>query len=175
MEGAGAQRVEVERVDGSSNEKSVSTSTSKRSLFSVNSLLTLTAIAAGATHGYCDSQGMPISGNASNETILTYGPTALRAGVSGIKGAFVGAVGGSTFGGIIGGAAGSTLGETRTGDPSIKGAIGGGALGAGLVGASGLAAGGALAGTLGAFKGGLQTLVGYGVGYIAGAIAHQFQ
>jgi len=106
-------------------------------------------------HGICDAKGIPIT-QPHLESMLTFGPAILR----GICGIYNGAVIGSTGGAIVGGALGANLTERMAG--IIIGAGGGAATGAAL--------GAATIGTLSTVKGGLQTLIGYGGGYILGSV-----
>jgi hypothetical protein len=114
-------------------------------------LLSMLALGAGAYHGYCSAQGIPMQSE-SLHNFVAYGPTALRAAYSAIGPALLGFVGG--------GAGGAAAG--RTGIESLV--LGGGGAAVGTLG------GAAIGGAVGAIKGGLQTIVGYGIGYVAGKI-----
>ena len=106
--------------------------------------LTIGSLGAGAYHGFCDAQGLPFE-NQNIEYALTYAPTIIRSGVGTVKGGLIGLIGGGILGNEVGAVKGGFLGAGF-------GSVGCGILGAGV----------------GAVKGGIQTLIGYGIGYTAG-------
>lgn len=117
--------------------------------------LSLVALAAGGYHGYCDAQGIPFQ-KENAELLLTYGPAILRGSVNGIKTGL--------FGLVTGGAAGAIVGSDISNN--LRGVL----VGAGVGTAVTATALGSVGFGLGAVKGGFQTLVGYGMGYLAGYI-----
>jgi hypothetical protein len=119
--------------------------------------LSITSLSAGVYHGFCDAKKIPII--YSSEKILTYAPTILRAGFGGVVGGLAGLVGG----GILGVKELSKEGDSNTkviGKGIISSAVGGvSAAGVGVVG--------------GGARGAIQTLFGYGLGYLSGALLDQ--
>ena len=111
-------------------------------------VLTLGTLVAGGYHGFCDAQGMPFD-PAGLENALTWGPMAVRGVYAGSIGAIAGIIGGAAVG----------ANESRYMPPIGKYAAGGSLVG------------GAIGGTFGAALAGFQTLIGYGAGYIVGALA----
>ncbi len=121
-----------------------------------NLLLGAVSIGAGAYHGYCDAKGIPFDSK-SLEHALTWGPTIIRGAVGAVKEGLVGFISGGAIGGTLGAENSDKLSKIIAG--SGFGAIAGTAICAGV------------GGTVGAVKGGVQTLIGYGIGYLTGAIA----
>ena len=106
-------------------------------------MLTVGSLGAGAYHGYMDASGNHLSD--SLETTLTWAPAAAGAVTAGLGGLITGAAGGAAVGKVM----------------ADKGAMGAAAGGVG----------GAMIGTAwgGGYRG-VQTLVGYGIGYMVGAL-----
>lgn len=113
--------------------------------------LSMVALGAGAYHGYCTAQGIPINSEKIHWAV-TYGPTVLKTTVYGAIAGLVGLVGG--------GAIGATSGWCDSALERLAKGAGGAAVGT-VAGATLGAAGGAISGAV-------QTLIGYGVGYAAG-------
>lgn len=107
----------------------------------LGTLLSVASYAAGGYHGFMDAQGNPMPEKL--EDTLTYVPAAAGAVFGGI-------------GSLIGGAA---VGISVVDRNFLTGGIAGGAAGA-VVGAG-----------FGGLYRGFQTLVGYGVGYLVGALS----
>ena len=128
----------------------------------LKSVLGYASLGAGAIHGFYDAQGTPLP-QENLEFALTYGPAIVR-------GAFAGllfGVPGLAVGGLLGGVAGLESSNYKSNNLEVAargtgGAIGGSILTAGIFG--GVASG------YGAVKGGCQTVVGYGVGYLLGSV-----
>lgn len=137
--------------------------------------LGLVASACGLYHGFCDAKNIPFD-SAVTETLLTYGPVMLAAGIPAVAGA--GTVG--TIGGVVGGFVGHSVAEDNadrlehddsgnfqrglektlgTVGGTIVGGVGGAIVGAGV---------GAVSG--GAIKTGLQTTAAYVAGYVIGTV-----
>jgi len=120
----------------------------------VNLFLGLASVGAGAYHGYCDAQGIPLP-KENLEWALTYGPAIVRGSLGAVFGGIAGLVAGGVGGGVIG------AGVSRR---SVYGAVAGASGGA----VAGTVLGAGLGGGLCAAVGAVQTLVGYGIGYLAG-------
>lgn len=114
-------------------------------------ILGIASVGAGAYHGYCDAKNIPLT-QENLEWNLTYVPTIVQGVIGAVNFGLVGLMGG----GIIGGVKGNKLSTKLLG--AGGGAIAGTALGAGV--------GGVFGGGIGA----LQTLIGYGAGYLTGKI-----
>src|SRR3989338_10895897 len=113
-----------------------------------HSLSTVIALGAGAYHGYCDAQHIPIDGNL--EHALTYWPATFEGALAAIDFGCVGLKTGGDWG---------CEASPWKDHPALRTAkiAGGATLGTG----AGLVSGAAI----GFAYGGIQTLVGYGLGY----------
>ena len=80
--------------------------------------LGVASVGAGAYHGFCDAQGIPLP-KENLEWALTYAPAIVQGGLNAIRGGLVGLVGGGAAGGPGGAAAGIVLGA------GFGGAVGG--------------------------------------------------
>jgi hypothetical protein len=118
-----------------------------------NLFLGLASVGAGAYLGYCNARGIPID-QENLHNALKYGPTLIRGAHGGVVGGLLGA----GVGGYLGGTSGYGSSALEKIAKGTGGAVAGGALGA------------TAGGTIGAAVGGIQTLVGYCIGYMAGAI-----
>lgn len=116
--------------------------------------LDLASLGAGAYHGYCDAQGIPLKHTL--EQTLTYGPTIVQT-------ALAGAVGGSLMGLLC-------LTKDFTSFGNFNDKIFTKLTKKAGVTALGIVSGTAIAGTFGGAKGAVQTTVGYGLGYLAGHV-----
>ncbi len=134
--------------DSSSGKKSPAGS-------AANFLLSVGSFGAGAYHGFCDAQDIPLP-RENLEFALTWGPTIVRGTNGVLAGGLVGLVGGAAAGGSAGGAHSDRVSDVVAG--AGLGAAGGAVVGAGVF------------GTIGAVVGGVQTLLGYGLGYVSGAV-----
>ncbi len=101
----------------------------------------IVSLGVGAYHGYMDAQGIPYS-KENLEWWLTYGPAAVQGGAGAVIGGFLGLAAG------VQPATGSLPAVVIL--PPIGTAIGAG---------------------VGSVKGGLETLIGYGLGYVVGYLA----
>ncbi len=109
----------------------------------LSTILSLGSLGAGGYHGYMDAMGNPLSERL--ETTLTWAPAVAGAAVSGIAGLLECAEGGSMI-------------RKDEADDGTMGPVAG-------------AVSGAMFGTAwGVGYRGVQTLVGYGIGYMVGAI-----
>ena len=120
----------------------------------LNGYLNLGSLGAGAVHGFCDAQGIPLGENI--EFLLTYLPATVRGGLGVLKGG----LGGLLFGAALNVSEGLYT-EEETKDIVKKGIKGG------LI---GTIAGSFIYGGKGVIVGGTQTLVGYGLGYVSGRL-----
>jgi outer membrane lipoprotein SlyB len=145
------------------------TETNKKNKGIISFFLDIASIGAGAYHGYCNAQGIPIT-KEHLESALVYGPALVRGTLT----AIVGGVAGLVLGGVSGAKIDSKLTRTEQIDRYVFHVkrlnslekIGNVTKRAGIGGVAGIA----LGGISGAAIGGVQTLVGYGLGYFAGAI-----
>jgi hypothetical protein len=126
---------------------------SSSELSPIGLFIDLASIGAGAYHGYCDAQGIPFE-KENLEWALTYGPAIIQGGL------------GATTGGIIGLIGGGLLGSISGLEDNIYKKIAKVTCGATL----GTIAGVGLGGAIGGIRSGAETLIGYGIGYVAGSI-----
>jgi len=124
----------------------------------VDFLLSVASYGAGAYHGYCDAQGIPLTQNL--EKTLTYAPLLVRGTLGMITGGLVGIIGGGVVGGVAGAEASEKLQQKVQSLSALAGAGAGSAVG----GCAGAAVGGGIC----AAQGAIQTLLGYTGGYIVG-------
>lgn len=81
-------------------------------------ILGVASISAGAYHGFCDAQGIPLP-REMLEVALTYGPAAVQGGIGGL----VGIVGGTYTKGGYTRKAGGVLGKSLAG-AAVNGTLG---------------------------------------------------
>lgn len=111
----------------------------------IASILGCASLGVGAYHGYMDAQGIPNS-KENLEWWLTYGPTVVQGGVGAVNGGLLGLICGA-----------NRVRESKALEAASA--------------TLGTAAGAGLGSVIGAAKGGLETLIGYGVGYVVGSLA----